>query len=330
MDLPSLLNDPCWFPHRIDFAEGTLELRPTTRDRLAAEPFIDGRTDFSTGASHLVPLDRALATALVPGSEPDRLIFHMGFCGSTLLATILDRPGKVFVAREPNILVDLADASRSGEAIDASLDMALGLLRRPFSEGEQSVIKPSNWVNGLLPVLARRKDLRALFVTTTPRDALIAALRGGRERLTFVLSLGQHLSVGLMGAPQVWRTSAVEIADPLDRAARMVLAVHWMQERLFAAATSTMQPGSFSIISFEEIRADLTQSAVKARDTLESPLSDEEIDEAAGSRSGRNAKQRGADYSPDRRAAEDDMLLKAHGARIDRALRWAEQTLPAA
>jgi hypothetical protein len=319
-----MLADPHWFPHHLDLTAGVLLLYPTTRERLAAEPFIDGRSDFSTGEGRRIGLAEAIAAA--PDSVgPDRMIFHVGFCGSTLLATLLDRPGSCFVAREPNLLAELASAQSRGEEVGAPLDLARELLRRRWLEREVVACKPSNWVNNLLPeLLAEPASIRPLFITMSPRAFLLAALRGGRERLAFLIQLAAHLVPAVAGGDAMWQVGSVDTADPLDRAARLVLVAHALQGRLFAAGADW---GEEHRIDFADLQRDLFGAAVKAARALDLPLSEEDIGEAVRVQQGRHAKQRGLDYSAERRAAEDDEVERHHGERIDRALQWAVATL---
>ena len=319
-----MLADPHWFPHHLDLAKGELLLFPTTRERLAAEPFVDGRSDFSTGKAMQIGLAEAIDGA--PDSPgPDRMIFHVGFCGSTLLATVLDQPGRCFVAREPNLLAELASARSHGKAIAAPLDLARRLLRRRWSEGEVVACKPSNWVNNLLPeLLAEPASIRPVFITMEPRAFLLAAFRGGRDRLAFLIRLAAHLAATAPGGQALWQAGSVETADPLERAARLVLVALELQLRLFRSAAPS---GEDQRLSFADIQNDLPMAARRAARALDLPLDDREIAEAVNASQGRHAKQRGLSYSAERRAGEDEEVERHHGKRIDAALEWGRSTL---
>jgi hypothetical protein len=324
-----LLADPHWFPHHIDLETGELALSPATRERLAAEPFIDGRSDFSTGPPIRVKLADALATDDRSDVEPDRMIFHVGFCGSTLLATLLDRPGRVFVAREPNVLAELANAKIAGADVDLPLRLVRHLLRRPWSAGEKTVCKPSNWVNNLLPEFTREPAaIRPLFISMEPRAFLVAAFRGGRDRLAFLISLAAHLASAASGGREAWRAASAAAADPLDRAARIVLAAHHMQTRLFAVAQAEGGWGAEHRLDFSNLQADPSEAARQASRALEVDLSNAELVEAVEAKAGQHAKQRSVGYSAERRATEDQAVEHHHRARIDAALEWSRSALP--
>lgn len=79
---------------------------------------------------------------------------HTGFCGSTLLATVLDQPARALVLSEPHLLAALAEQAKGFPSVQTVLWQALGLLHRPLTAGEQVVRKPTNWFNNLVPLLA--------------------------------------------------------------------------------------------------------------------------------------------------------------------------------
>ena len=126
--------------HRIDSRAGLMTFVPTTRAALAAPAFIDGRTPFATGPEIAVSLDAMLATAVEGAASraPQRYILHMGFCGSTLLARLLDRPGTVLTLREPAALTDIANwqADHDGQrGSDPRLAAALDFARSSPQRG---------------------------------------------------------------------------------------------------------------------------------------------------------------------------------------------------
>ena len=108
--IEQVLADARFFPAHIDFDRDCLILIETSRDRLMHTPFIDGRTPIGEGIALEVPLREAIAARWPVTRRPDRFIFHVAFCGSTLLSTLLDIEGRTFAEREPNVLVELSDA----------------------------------------------------------------------------------------------------------------------------------------------------------------------------------------------------------------------------
>src|SRR3982750_4542023 len=147
--------DPRYLLHRVDPVRRQLLFRPTTAEAVRDAAFIDGRTSIWTGPPMVFPFDEGEQLRIVPSAG--RAIFHMSFCGSTLLARLLDRPGKVLALKEPNCLVDLADwktalkQQNQGSAdFESTVGLAAAMLARRWADGEQILLKPSSWANNLI------------------------------------------------------------------------------------------------------------------------------------------------------------------------------------
>jgi len=76
------------FLHKVDPARRTGSFVRTSAAALRAAAFLDGRTLYWDGS----PVERAIAPAGDGDAPVARYIFHVGFCGSTLLARLLDQP----------------------------------------------------------------------------------------------------------------------------------------------------------------------------------------------------------------------------------------------
>ena len=148
LSLNELFGRAEFLPNSIDFAAKRLNFVQADRSRIEQLPFIDGREPLGEPGPS-VPLADALAADWEGPGEPDRFIFHVGFCGSTFLATVLQHAG-AFALREPHILIDVSDAyeaSPTDPAVAQLAYLAADLLRRPWRPDEQIVCKPSNWCN---------------------------------------------------------------------------------------------------------------------------------------------------------------------------------------
>jgi hypothetical protein len=200
-----VLESPDHFLTGVDLEERTLEFVHSSRDRLSRASFVDGRTPLGDAAPTRVPLDEALDwfRQRRAGARTDRLLLHMSFCGSTLLARLLDVPGRSHAHKEPRCLIQLADQQaydRPDWRRDGALltDFALDQLALPWPDAPRTLIKPSNWVNSMLPQLtATGVDCRALLLTLTPEQFLTAVFRGGGERVQYVHGLLMHLCTAL-------------------------------------------------------------------------------------------------------------------------------------
>jgi hypothetical protein len=327
--IDQILADPHYFPANIDFERDSLSLIETSRARMAAAPFLDGRTPFARGIALEVPLSQGLHAKWKHPPWPDRFIFHVAFCGSTLLATLLDSPGTSFAEREPQTLVELADAleTQPRPLVESTLELVRALLRRSWRPGEQTICKPSNWANSLIPLLTQEPaEIRPLFIATTKRDYLFALLRGGRERMAYVLRATEHLLRQREAGGQLWQRALQGAADPLEIAGRAAMLSLHVQLELFEEAMRRGRWGRPHLLTLAEIEDDPVEACRRASDALDLDIAAADLEVAVAQRAGRYAKDPSHDYSPERRKAENRQVETVHGPLIERVLDWAALT----
>ena len=106
-----VLKSTSYFLQQIDPESGTLNFVKTTRKIISSSAFVDGRSTLSVdNVIYAVDIKQAIAFMHehLPNMAMNRYIFHMSFCGSTLLARTCDKPKKVLSYKEPQALIDLA------------------------------------------------------------------------------------------------------------------------------------------------------------------------------------------------------------------------------
>jgi hypothetical protein len=120
-------------------------------------------------------------------------LFHTAFCGSTLLASCLDRPGACLSYKEPLSLAQLSLAKPCTERPRAMTDAewsrlsrsTVGLLSKVFQPSEVALVKPANPCVGTIPELlsASRTPARAILLYSNLTDFLCSILKSdGRRR----------------------------------------------------------------------------------------------------------------------------------------------------
>ena len=324
MEIADLLADTHFLLHRIDPAAGVATFVPTAPNRLSRPSFIDGRTEFSTAPPVQVPLDTLLQYEPPAPPGPNRMIFHVAFCGSTLLARLLEHAGASFVLKEPNVLVDLSNWKRGGAdaRFAPALRLALGCLRRRWSADEAVIVKPSNWPNNLLDDLAADPaGLQPMAIVMAPRAYAIAVLRGGRDRLTFAARTAAHLAPSLPDGTNWLQSAMAATGDPVGRAINLALVALNVQKHLFAATFPAVD--SITLDS-EAIFTQSAEAAQRANAILDLGIDPGRIDADAKARTAINAKRPGYAFSAGERAREDAEVVRHHGATLDAALSWAE------
>ena len=164
--LARIVGDANWLAHRFDPTGDTIHFRHVPRDAHRSATFL---TDEYLGVEPTpIVIRRAEVVATAPSPAPVHFIFHSAFCCSTLLARAFDIPGKAMGLKEPPILNDITGwrlRGAEGKHVAAALDDALRLLAQPFVPGEATVIKPSNLLNPLAPVMMQmRPDAKAVLL----------------------------------------------------------------------------------------------------------------------------------------------------------------------
>lgn len=165
-DPSSILRDPEWLAHRYVESKDAIQFVKLPRPGHAAATFITD--DYLPADLPRAEIGRLEALAGAPPPAPVHFVFHSAFCCSTLVARVFDCPGTAMALKEPLLLNDMVGWRRrgaSGRDVAETTDSALTLLARPFQAGEAVIIKPSNIVNGLIPLLlALRPDAKALLL----------------------------------------------------------------------------------------------------------------------------------------------------------------------
>jgi hypothetical protein len=187
-DPKTLALDPRWLPDALDAGRGVVRFARIDDDALRREAFLDARKDQSVIARAEARIDDL--APLVPLPPPASYVFHSAFCGSTLLARALDLSGRTLALKEPNILLDLANARRahpayaSDELFRRHAEVVLRLIERGRAPEERVIIKPTNLALPLAPIVIGRGS-RALLLYGSLREFLMSILKKGEEGRAF-------------------------------------------------------------------------------------------------------------------------------------------------
>lgn len=292
------------------------EFVQTSRQTLADLPFLDNRTLGQSHLRELLPfeeIDRCVRSEQL--SAPDRkcdFIFHTAFCGSTLLARLIDRPSKVLSLKEPYAVLGLAGLHRAKRAdFNTWLDLGLNLLSRPFVSRERIVIKPSNGANTLAPLLLDHFHTgKILLLYGSLEEFLLAVISGGTTRLEFVDALLKNLNVVAVGL------------SPLTRAALV-----WAKQlKAFQELAQQSRGDKVASLYSKTLMKTPHETLQAINNFFGFGLTEEDIQEAVrGPLLTRNAKNLSEPFDVDRVEAERETLRERHGQDLADAKRYLEK-----
>ncbi len=318
---PKWQHDAAWFPHRVNCADGVLQLVKTDTTMLRAAPFLDGRACFWTGDAKAVLLGSAMD--LGPESPP-LYLFHQAFCGSTLLASLIERNCRALALKEPQALVDLADANMTAGDIGDVGPNIVRLLYRRFDADEPVVIKPSNWVNSLAPMLMTWDDqARSVLLTIEQPAFLRAVFRGGRDRMAFTARAAAHFALGFANGQEMLRAAIGVSADPLGQMAHLAALAHRLQDALFDAVRGVAGQRCIAL-NFADLQADTDAALAQAATGLGLSWRDT----APVSALVAHAKAPDQAFDASAEARHNAEIAAHHGGVLDAAHEWAATINP--
>jgi hypothetical protein len=321
-----LVADPSWLPDGYDPARDVVRFARVDREALKREAFLDGRMAASVQERAEAPFAEVAATVERSSPPPPpAFLFHSSFCCSTLLARALDAPGRTLALKEPNVLLDLANALRVQERFRrdvAQFDRAVGvvfsLLARPHAEGERVLVKPTNTASTLL-AFALKRGARCLLLYGGLRDFLISILKKGEEGRSFVR--GQYNIFALDGGG----LSAIPARQAMTFTDLQVATIVWRhQVEQFHRALASGD-GRLVSLDFRILLAEPARTLKGAARHLELGIPDASLDAVAkGEIFARDAKFSDRAYDTSARTRDEAALEERWAAELDLMETWAK------
>jgi hypothetical protein len=316
---------PEWLAHRFDESSDQIRFVEHDRAARASGPFL---TDDYLPQRPFRAIAREEALRLAQASAPVQLVFHSGFCCSTVFAACFDQPGLATTFSEPMILNDVIGWRKRGAApadVGRLLNDALTLLARPFAGDQAAVVKPSTVVNGLAPaILKLRPAARAIVMHAPLEDFLTSIAKKGLDgrlwaRELFLAMRREGLTQGLgFDDEQFFGQSDLQIA-----------AVTWLgQQRIFSQLLETFPDRVRALDSTTFL--DAPANAMRAAGALFGlEITAADVATAGQSVMTKNSKD-GKSFSRGARAAEYRAARDAYGDEIRKVHGWAEAVAGAA
>jgi hypothetical protein len=318
-DLPRLIGDGEWLAHRYDETSDSVHFRFVPRETQRGMTFL---TDYEIGEAPLAIYPRAdcLAEARKLDPPTPRMIFHSAYCCSTLLARAFDLPGVSFGLKEPQILNDVVGLQlRRGDPrqVAAAMDVALLLLARPLCAGELNVIKPSNLLNPLLPLVTTMRPDACGLLLHAPLETFLASIARKeiegrawvRELMWKLIYLGQAERFGFTDE-ELYRQTDLQAG-----------AVGWLaQHALFADAARNN--GRYRTLDSETLMTRPAECLAALKELFDLEVDAEAV--ASGPAFRTHSKDR-SDYSPEERQKERERGRDLHAREIEMVMTWADQ-----
>lgn len=315
--LPELIADGRWLSHRYDESNDTIQFRLVPKDAQRALTFL---TDSEIGDAPLAVYSRSdcLSEVQKHAKASARFIFHSAYCCSTLLARAFDVPGVSFGLKEPQILNDVVGLRLRGgdpRQVAAAMDIALLLLSRPLDAGEVNVVKPSNLLNPLLPLLTAMRPGACGILLYAPLPAFLGSIARKeiegrawvRELMWSLIRLGQVARFGF-SEEELYRQTDLQVA-----------ALGWLAQHALFGEIAQQHRG-YRTLDSETLLA----HPAKCLEAMKS-LFDIDIDAQAIATGPafRTHSKDGHQYSVEERVRDRERGQSLHAREISMVLEWA-------
>lgn len=314
-----MMRTPEWLAHRYDEGQDAVHFVRAPRALRRSVPFL---TDDHLDATDTPTISkRGDALAGAGGASPTHFIFHSAYCCSTLLAQAFDIPGAAHSLSEPQILNDMVGwRHRGGNPAEIGMvtDSALQLLARPFVEGEATVIKPSNVVNGLATaLLSIRPDARAVLLHAPLRLFLGSIARKGMwGRLWVRELLSRQLAEGMVDL-------GFEPRDYLLHTDLQAAAVGWLAQHRLFADIARKWPERVRTLDSETLVARPGETMAALAGLFDVALTEAQIASVVADVFARDSKS-GQAFASGQRAADQSAAEAIHADEIEKVGSWAE------
>lgn len=324
-NVAEIVRDPSWFVTDYDAAREALSFVRADRATFAAQPFLDRRWKRDALASRIVPLE-AVAEALPQDACPPALnfIWHTSFCCSTLLADLLDLPGRNLSYREPMALVSVADAKRAsgfgGPPVPPRLLEAVLFFLARTPTGEQCLVKPSNFANTLIEDVARKTPGRMLFLFADLESFLISVEKGGDGLGKYVRRLFGNLARDGGGAPLPWPVHEILHMSDLE-----IAAVCWhLQMAQFERSAKALGQGRTATLDCADLLANPSSALAHVASFFRLGFSEQDIaNVVAGPALRRHAKQPAHAFDAAQRQRQAEDVRRRLGRDLPRIVEWS-------
>jgi hypothetical protein len=232
-DAKQLIEDPSWLAYKLDFGTESIEFLSLAEGDLSKVTWLTREALAVDARSVSVPLVEILEvinSQAIAARKAPCFIFHTAYCASTFLSRCLAVKDISVSLREPQILLDAANAKRlQWRSQTCGIDfrhlpsLALRLLQKHAEPHERLIIKPVNSVNNIISELLHASgSSKSLLLYTDARNFLLSTLKKGeeakqRQRAMFDLLRCDFPHLSKLGLSDVIHLSDLKISLTLWR-----------------------------------------------------------------------------------------------------------------
>lgn len=326
-----LTSNPGFLAYKFNFNTENVEFLPINSDEirkvnsLKLEYIDPNRKLIPVPLSELLPLANAPDETL--RENPPRFIFHTAFCASTFLSRCLDVPGHSVSLREPQILLDAANAKRlKWQSKTTFLNyshlpkLAMMLLRKHAGASEKLLIKPINSVNNIIPELLQKSGSgKSLVMYTDAENFLLSTLRKGEGGKHVIRAMFDLLRCDFQHLDNLSLSAMLHMTD-----LNIIMTLWRLQIEQAETALQQFSPGNvLASLYGEKLIHEPRETLVAANRFLDLGISSEQIEHIVESdRRFEDAKSAGEQFSLKKRDETYQKLKDFYGADLDNVMNW--------
>ena len=334
-----LINDPNFLAYKFNFDAEKLAFLPIDRDEIRQVSSLKRDNIDSSREFIEVPLAEVVgqldAQYQAVTNNPPRFIFHTAFCASTFLSRCLDVEGISVSLREPQLLLDAANAKRLlWRSKTTSLDyqhlpkIALALLQKHAVLSEKLIIKPINSVNNIIPELLKiNGPSKSLMLYTDARNFVLSTLKKGEGGKQTIRSMFDLLRCDFPHLSNLQLTHTIHMTD-----LRIIMTLWRLQiEQAENALQQFLTENRMASLYGENLIHNPLESLQAVNQFLELGISSEQISAIVNSDNlFVDAKNKDERFSVKNRRSLYEQLESFYGADLDDGLQWLIRNNPGA
>lgn len=333
----NLLEDPAYLAYKFDFNTEQFGFLPVTPGEIRRVNSLDRQVIDPQRPLIPVPLKELLPLVDMAGQslaeKPPRFIFHTAFCSSTFLSRCLEVEGSTVSLREPQLLLDAANAKRlQWRSKTTALGyrdfpkLALLLLHKHAGPSEHLLLKPINSVNNIVSeLLEPAPAARSLMLYTDARNFMLSTLKKGEQSKYTVRAMFDLARCDFPYLANLRLTDTIHMTD-----LKVILTLWRLQIEQASQALSRFSPKNrMASLYGERLIEQPLDTLLLANRFLQLGIPEERIKAIVNSDSRfEDAKNTGQRFSVEKRNQAYERVTDFYGPELDRGLQWMVQNNP--